>query len=185
MGIAKNDLRGGKHLPSPSAVCSPGWVRESLTTGQCQHPCWALPADLSKLLCGLCGEVAACQHFALFSCFNYSLVITLPLLLWRTDDGHWSQGVSNTALLREHFPTTFPTSVDQWGMSLQHRLQSPNFSGDSTANTDIKVNAFRVGAWVTIVNILVRLNYRQQLQQLPSVLALTPRSPVRYNTPSD
>lgn len=57
-------------------------------------------------------------------------------------------GVFQTLLClsRELFPTIFPTSLDQWGMSLQHRLQSPNFIGDGTANTDIKVNAFHVGA---------------------------------------
>lgn len=78
-----------------------------------------------------------------------------------------------------------PPSPDLQGLSSLRWLQSPNFNSDSIASADIKVNAFHLGAQVTIVNILVRLNYRQQLQQLPSVLALRPCSPVRYSTPSD
>lgn len=64
---------------------------------------------------------------------------------------------------RERFPATFPhLPPDPWGLSSLNWLQSPNFSKDSVANTDIKINAFHVGVQVTIVNILVRLNYRQQ-----------------------
>ena len=87
---------------------------------------------------------------------------------------------------RECFPAIFShLPPDPRGLSSLNWLWSPNFNNDSVANTSIKLNAFHVGAQVTIVNILVRLNYRQQLQQLPSVLALTPCSPVRYNTPFD
>lgn len=147
----------------------------------------ALSADYSKLLCGLCREVAACQHFALFSWFNYCLIITLPLFLWRTDDQHGLHGVSKAAVyiegeLSSHLP---PPPPNPQGLSLLDWLRGPNFNNDSVANTDIKLNAFHVGAQVTAVNILVRLNYRQQLQQLPLVLALTPCSPVRNNTPFD
>lgn len=148
----------------------------------------ALSADRSKLLCGLCGEVAACQHFALFSWFNYSLIITLPLFFYeeQTIDTDRMAFQKLLCTSREHFPATFPhLSLDLRGLSSLDWLQSPNFNNDSVANTDIKLNAFHVGAQVTIVDILVRLNYRQQLQQLPLVLALTPCSPVRYNTPFD
>lgn len=77
----------------------------------------ALSADRSKLLCGLCREVAVCQHFALFSWFNYSLIITLPLFfLWRTDDRHGSHGVSKAAVyiegaLSSHLPPLLPRSA--------------------------------------------------------------------------
>lgn len=146
-----------------------------------------LSADHSKLLCGLCREVVVCQHFALFSWFNYSLIITLPLFLWITDDQHGLHGSSKAAVyvrgvLSSHLPHV---PQDPRGLISLNWLWSPNFNNDSIANTDIELNAFHVGAQVTIVNILVKLNYRQQLQQLPLVLALTPCSPVRYNTPFD
>lgn len=46
-----------------------------------------------------------------------------------------------------------PPSPDLQGLSSLRWLQSPNFNSDSIASADIEVNAFHLGAQVTIVNI--------------------------------